>query len=178
VTVPAAALAQPQATFRPPVVTPLATILSVRGLVTVLVPTVLLLIPIVQWLGAGRPSDSAVFMIVWVIVMGAFFVPVVSRLVRGLWRFRRQRDPSDSLRVGPGGIWLPELDLVPWGRVAEVRTARAGFTRSGGGPVERWRLVVVESDGRTSGVESDELDAAFDDVLDLVRFYHPVMEAG
>ena len=83
--------------------------------------------------------------------------------------------------VGPDGIWTPTMaQRLGWADVAEVRTERAGFIRSGAGQVEAWQLVVVPAahapGAGPASVRSDDHDAPFDDVLDLLRYYHPVVE--
>jgi hypothetical protein len=44
---------------------------------------------------------------------------------------------------------------------------------------QAWRIVVepVVEGGRLA-VRSEDLDAPFDDVIDLVRYCHPVVETG
>lgn len=115
-------------------------------------------------------------------------VPAVIILIAGLrpllaeLRRRRRIGASRSiLEIGPDGIRLLASGLVAWPDVADVRAERVGFTSgSDGPPLERWRLVVIPGAGpavgRAVAVESDLLEAPFEEVVGLVRFYHPVVE--
>lgn len=129
--------------------------------------------------GPARP----VVVLVLAIVIVPFVIPGARRLVR-LRRLQRRRAVEPRLfAVGPDGAWLPRMGLAPWTSIAEVRTERAGMTTAGGGPpIERWRLVFLPALGSglggPYGIDSDALDAPFDDVVDLVRNYHPVVETG
>lgn len=128
------------------------------------------------------------------LLIGALAILVVSRVARIAWRIRRSSGPQETLEVGPDGIWVPGLAApLPWADVAAIRTERAGMSTFGQGQVEAWRIVVqpavtavastpgagarVAPGGRLA-VRSDDLDAPFDDVLDLIRFYHAVVEGG
>jgi len=129
------------------------------------------------------------------LLIGVMAVLVVSRLARIAWRIRRTSGPRETLEVGPDGIWVPGLAApLRWADVAAIRTERARMRTFGQGRVEAWRIVVEPApsvvavtpaagapavvEGGQLAVRSDDLDAAFDDVLDLIRFYHPVIEGG
>lgn len=169
---------QPRAAFSAPVAKPAELV----GVVIALVA------PIAFFVGIGGPfpdQSAGIFAMVFIAaVLAAFLVPGFLALRRWVQRSRLGRSPSVLLDVGPDGIWLPEMGRRAWDQIRQVRTERAGWTRSGASPeVGRWRLVVVPVDGPYGtaggfGVDSDALDARFDDVLDLVRFYHPVVETG
>jgi hypothetical protein len=128
-------------------------------------------------------------------LFGAMAILVASRLARIAWRIRRRSGPQETLEVGPKGIWVPGLAApLPWADVAAIRTERARMMTFGQGQVEAWRIVVEPAATAVAGtsgagapaaargaqlaVRSDDLDASFDDVLDLIRFYHPVIEGG
>jgi hypothetical protein len=120
---------------------------------------------------------------------GEVFVAVgVVAIAYGLWslrpliaQVRRSFEPMKILDVGPDGIWAHGLGRpVPWADVAQVRAERAGLARIWRGKAEAWRIVVEPAltavGGGPAGVRSDEIDAPFDDVLALIRCYHPVDE--
>jgi hypothetical protein len=145
-------------------------------------------VPLVLVLGAAGSVTALVsgqvgwlYFIIFVTVLAGFLLPGAFALRRGLERYRSARDRPDSLVVGPDGIWLPDMGRLAWDRVGTISTEHAGWVSSAAGPnVERWRLVVKPEGGPASGtrfsVNSDDLDARFDDVLDLIRVYHPVVE--
>lgn len=169
----------PRASFGPPASSRL-------GLVGRLVPAAIPLAMMVgfpaQALAAGTGGAMWPFLVAWVVFLGSFVVLAARPFFAELHRRRLVAASPVSLEVGPEGIRLPPAGRIAWDDVAEIRTERAGFTSVSGGPVERWRLVVVRASGprldRTSAVESDRIDARFDDVLDLIRFYHPVVETA
>ena len=118
------------------------------------------------------------FLAVFLLVPGVFFVLGLRQLRGTIGRLRRSFGDAETLSVGPDGVWLPDLGRVAWADVGEVRTERgSSLVSSGSGSVELWRLVIVAG-GRSGSVDGDLLDAPFDDVLDLVRYYHPVVETG
>ncbi len=111
----------------------------------------------------------------------AVVIPALLGVVPRLRRVLQARPGTTLMRLGPEGVWLPDMGQLSWDQVAIVRTERAGSARvSSGDFAERWRLVVVPAlgtgRGRPFGITSDLLDAPFEDVLDLVRYYHPVEE--
>lgn len=126
----------------------------------------------------------------YITVPGVFVAAGLLMLRSIISRARRSLGPRETLAVGPDGIWTPgKATPLPWADVAWIRTERAGFTRVGPGQVEAWRIVVqpvvalvggepVVVHGGPVSVRSDDLDAPFDDVLDLIRYYHPVIETG
>jgi len=170
---------QPRATFSVPL----------PGISDLAVSAVTRVVPLAIFLGFIGPMGSRVagpLGVIYLVIFGTFaagfLLPGLVRLGRGLRAYRRARSRPESLAVGPDGIWLPEMGRVAWDRIGRIATERAGWAKSSAGPpVERWRLVVTPTDGPGAGgrfdVASDELGARFDDVLDLVRFYHPVIEA-
>lgn len=140
------------------------------------------------WNDTAGPLSSIAMLLI-----GALAILVVSRLARIAWRVRRRSGPRETLEVGPDGIWVRGLAApLQWADVAAIRTERAPVMTFGQGQVEAWRIVVEPAgtpgapapagapaaDGGQLAVRSDELDARFDDVLDLIRFYHPVIEGG
>lgn len=131
---------------------------------------------------SGDVSAIVWFLGLWIVLLGGFVIASLRPVLRELRRRREIAANPVSLEVGPDGIRVPPAGTIPWADAAEIRTERAGFTSVFGGPVERWRLVVVMASDRPPGitttVESDRIDARFDDVLDLIRFYHPVVERG
>lgn len=165
-------------TFSRPAVKPLDVVFGVVSLL-VFLPVLALLVPLVQRPGLGGA--------IWVVIVGIIFVAVgvpwfrqVFKLVR---RLRERPGSAERLRVGPDGVWLQGMDTRPWASIREIRTERAGSVRSvGSSPVERWQLVVVPRSSVPKGPEfrvaSDEVDAQFDDVLDLIRRYHPVVDSA
>ncbi len=118
------------------------------------------------------------------LVVSGFLLFFGARSLRAaVARVRRSSGPPVTLSVGPDGIWIPEMERrMNWEELGEVRTVRAGIVSSGPGSTELWRLVVVpageQPSSRSFSVDSDLLDAPFDDVLDLIRYYHPVVETG
>jgi hypothetical protein len=139
--------------------------------------------------GSGPLPGIALFLIAMLAIL------VLGRLAKIVWRVRQSSGPRETLDVGPDGIWLPGLGApLPWADVAAIRTERARRMSFGQGQVEAWRIVVeptatavvgasgdgaqVAVEGGQLAVRSDDLDAPFDDVLDLIRFYHPVIEGG
>jgi hypothetical protein len=126
-------------------------------------------------------------LIVFLLVAAGFLGPIAVRFVpRTLEALRRSR-LSDAertvLQVGPDGIWLPGMGTVAWEAVRSVRTRVSGTTLVGiTGRIPRWGLYVQADPGRegrgASAVFADQLDAPFDDVVDLIRHYHRVEEAG
>jgi hypothetical protein len=137
---------------------------------------------IVAWLMPPRRAAGAP---PWA---GEVFVAVGAiAIVMGLWmlrplvvQVRRSFEPLESLAVSPDGIWTQELHrLVPWPDVAQVRAEPAGLARIWRGKAEAWRIVVepvATFGGGVAGVRSDEIDAPFGDVLELIRYYHSVVE--
>ncbi len=152
--------------------------------------------------GVQMLSDERTGPISWIAIplIGILTLLTVSRLVRIVWRIRRSSGPRETLEVGPDGIWVPGLaGPLPWTSVATIRTERASSSAFGQGQVEAWRIVVEAAGTAAAGtpgagaavagppaaaqggqlaVRSDDLDAPFDDVLDLIRYYHPVIEGG
>lgn len=67
-------------------------------------------------------------------------------------------------------------------RLTGVRTGRASLVSVGPGQVEPWRIVVELQTALLGGgpvaVRSDDVDAPFDETLDLIRYDHPVVETG
>jgi hypothetical protein len=123
-------------------------------------------------------------------LIGVLAVLVLGRLARIVRRVRRSSGPRETLTVGPDGIWVPGLaSPLPWADVAVVRTERARAITFGQGQAEAWRIVIEPAvttgagppapvQGGRLAVRSDDLDAPFDDVLDLIRYYHPVVETA
>jgi hypothetical protein len=137
----------------------------------------LVFVPVLLSFGLGVGGPFA-FVLLGILVV-AFIGPNVLMVVRLIRRARQRRSATTRLRVGPDGIWTDGSGLLPWDRVSEIRTERAGWlSRIGEGPIERWRLAIVDIGGQRFGVNTDELDADFDGVIDLVRFYHPVAETS
>jgi hypothetical protein len=169
-----AASPSPEATFSLPAVKPLEVVLGVVSTLALL-PALTLLVPLVQRPGLGGG--------IWVVIVGillvAVGVPWFRQVLRMLGRLRERPGSAERLRVGPEGLWLQGMDTRSWDSVREIRTERAGSVRRmGGQSVERWQLVIVPETSAAKRhefrVASDELDARFDDVLDLIRRYHPV----
>jgi hypothetical protein len=170
----AAAVSSTQATFSLPAVKPLDVVLGVVSTLALL-PALALLVPLVQRPGLGGG--------IWVVIVGILFVavgvPWFRQVLRMLGRLRERPGSAERLRIGPEGVWLQGMDTRPWNAVREIRTERAGSVRRmGGQSVERWRIVIVPESSAAKRhefrVASDELDARFDDVLALIRRYHPV----
>lgn len=152
--------------------------------------------------GVQMLSDERTGPISWIAIplIGILTLLTVSRLVRIVWRIRRSSGPRETLEVGPDGIWVPGLaGPLPWTSVATIWTERASSSAFGQGQVEAWRIVVEAAGTAAAGtpgagaavagppaaaqggqlaVRSDDLDAPFDDVLDLIRYYHSVIEGG
>jgi len=168
---------QPRAAFGVPAIGAPTVVFSVVPFAAPLVVIVPILLPQVVQGGTG-----AVFGLLFIAVFGVgFAVPGMLRTVRLIRRARERRADPVRLRVDPDGIWTRDGGPVAWADVREVRTERAGFERSLGlARVERWRLVVEPATpARPRGTAtSDELDAPFDEVLDVIRCYHPVVEAA
>lgn len=166
---------QPRAVFAPPKVGPLEVIF---GIVPVAAPLLVIgsfVLPSV--IDDSRNTGTA--LLILAILAAAFVVPGALQLIRLSSRIRSSRSRAASLQIGPEGIWTATTGLVPWSDVDEIRTERAGWVRQIGGPsYERWRLALTTTAGRAGGVRSDEIDARFDDVLDLIRLYHPVSETA
>ncbi len=172
---------EPRASFRGPS----SSVLGIVGrLVPGLIPIAFLVgVPLVPDWSGGDLTVILVFFVLWVTFFGAFLVVAARPFVAEVRRWRANAAESVSLEVGPEGIRMPPDALIPWNEVAQIRTERGGVTEAYGGvEIERWLLVVVRSTGspieRTSTVGSDRIDDRFDDVLDLVRYYHPVDETG
>ncbi|HYL41035.1 MAG TPA: hypothetical protein VET90_06985, partial [Candidatus Binatus sp.] len=151
----------------------------------------LAIVPVVSFglvaLSVHGATDVGVVALVLLGVAAILLGPQVVRFgPRWLERLRRSRLPPEErtvLRVGPDGIWLPGMGDVPWDRVATVTAKVAGQSPLGiAGQIPRWALFVEpEPEGGAAGrwvVYADQLDAPFDDVVDLVRYYHPVVEVG
>ena len=176
--VAAAAPASPRATFGPAPIQPLQVVLA---LVSIVAPLVLI-VPVTLTM-SGEGGSLGLFGLVFLAIFVLAFVgPGILRLARLARRARERGAGAERLRVGPDGLWLANGGSIEWPAVRQIRTERAGWTRDGLSPrVERWQLVVeAEGDGgpRTASVASDELGAPFDDVLDVIRFYHPVTETA
>ncbi|MEW5990935.1 MAG: hypothetical protein AB1736_06270 [Chloroflexota bacterium] len=172
--------AKPRGTFGPP---PRSLISLVARLIPAAIPTLLAIGFPVAALSAGGGERIGWFLVLWDVVLATFIIAALLPFVGEVRRRREVAANPVSLEVGPDGIRIPPAGRVAWDHVAEIRTERAGFTTAfGDPPLERWRLVVVRASGspldRSSAVDSDRIDARFDDVLDLVRFYHPVTETG
>lgn len=173
--VPARPPAEPAASFRVPAIKPVEVVFAVLPVFAPLTFVLPVLLPQIQ--GGGVPSLMGAGFLLF--VGAAFVVPGLVVLIRLVRRARERGADVARLRVGPDGIWTPAGGLVAWPDVRAIRTERAGWARQLGTPsIERWRLVVEPSAvGSPAGTAlSDELDAPFDDVLDLVRVYHPVTE--
>ena len=169
----AAPAASPRATFRRPALQPLMVLAdAVKGLSIVV-------IPIVFGFALTLIGNVPIwFLAVFLVIPTLFLVFSVRQLRATVGRLRRAFGDAETMAVGPDGVWLPELGRVPWSDVTEIRTQRgSSLIGSGGGSVELWRLVFAGR-GREASVDADQLDAPFDDVIDLVRFYHPVVEMG
>lgn len=168
----------PTRTFSLPAITPLDLALACVPLIA-LIPIIGVVLTTIQ--------SGGLTGIVWLVILGILLavvvVPWLREMGRMIGRLRRGRVGIERLRIGPEGVWLAGADTRPWDRIREVRTERAGFVRRIGRPgIERWRLVFVPVGGAAAGpapgVTSDQLDAPFDDVLDLIRSYHLVVETG
>ncbi|HET9682384.1 MAG TPA: hypothetical protein VFP19_10125 [Candidatus Limnocylindrales bacterium] len=171
----------PIASARPPSATFLAarpTPASIVRLVLTLAPPLAFLFT--AWdLGALRNVSPLAILLIGAVLLIPFVragIPEARRLARQL---RAPGPPTVVLRVGPDGIWLPGTATLPWVDVEVIRTETCGYLPNNGeARIPRWRLVVVPAarSGRSGefGVLSDALDVPFDDVLDLVRYYHPV----
>jgi hypothetical protein len=170
--------ASPSATFSLPAVGLVDLIVAIVPVIS-LIPVIAVFQPLIQKSGLS----SVAWLVVFGILVFAVIVPWLRGVVRLIGRLRHGRAGIERLRVGPEGVCLAGGDTRPWAEIREVRTERAGFIRQMGGPrIERWRLVFVPFEHAASaaapGITSDELDAPFDDVLDLIRSYHPVVETG
>lgn len=168
----------PSATFSLPAVTLLDLVIAFVPMIS-LIPATALLLPMIR----GGGLSAAPWLVVLGILAAAIFVPWLRDVVRLIGRLRQGRGGTERLRIGPEGVWVAGAKMRPWNTVGKVRTERAGFVRRlGASPIERWRLVFVPARGGPMdaplAVTSDQLDAPFDDVLDLVRYYHAVEEAG
>jgi hypothetical protein len=166
----------PSATFSLPAVRLLDLIFAVGPLVS-LIPAIALLLPQIQTGGL----TSVVWLVIFGILVAAVFVPWLREVLRLIARLRQGREGIERLRIGPEGVWLAGADTRAWDAIREVRTERAGLIRRfGTRTIERWRLVFVpRGSGRTDAtpaITSDQLDAPFDEVLDLIRHYHKVVE--
>ena len=173
-----AAPPSPGATFYRPAIKPLDLMLGVLS-VLALLPGLALLVPLMQRPGLGGG--------IWVVIVGivviAVGVPWFGRAFGMLWRLRGRSRGAERLRVGPDGVWLPGMDTRPWNSIRQIRAERAGSIRGMGSPsVERWQLVIVPASSAAADsqfrVASDELDAPFDEVLALIRRYHPVVDTA
>lgn len=84
---------------------------------------------------------------------------------------------GETLAVGPDGLSTPGLGRLAWDQIAEISTERSRFILSGH---ERWRLIITPTPWSRTGqrytVAADDLDRPFDEVLMLIRTYHPVTE--
>lgn len=168
----------PSATFSLPAVRMLDLLLAIGPMIT-LIPVVALLLPLIQ----GSGLNAAVWLVVLGILAVAVVVPWLREVVRLIWRLRQGRAGIERLRIGPEGVWLAGAEPRPWDAIDEVRTERAGSVRRmGSPPIERWRLVFAPARSMATdtslAITSDQLDAPFDEVLDLIRHYHAVVETG
>ena len=166
----------PAATFSLPAVRPLDLVFAI-GPVISLIPVIAVLLPFAQKSGLDR--------VAWLVILGIVvvvgFVPWLREVTRLLVRLSQGREGIERLRIGPEGVWLAGAGTRPWDAIRQVRTERAGTVRRfGTPPIERWRLVFAPTKGARAdaglAVTSDQLDAPFDEVLDLIRHYHPVTE--
>ena len=166
------------ATFYRPALRPLDVMLGVLS-VLALLPGLALLVPLVQRPGLGGG--------IWVVIVGivviAVGVPWFRRVFGMVWQLRGRSRGAERLRVGPEGVWLQGMGTRPWNSIRQIRAERAGSVRRMGSPsVERWQLVVLPASSAAADsqfrVASDELDAPFDEVLALIRRYHPVVDAA
>ena len=168
---------QPAASFAVPAIKPIEAILAILPVVAPLTFVIPVILPMIQ---GGGPQATMGFVSLGVVV-AALAIPGLIQVIRLLRRALERRTDVARLRVGPDGMWTPAGGLMPWDGIRAIRTERAGWIRQIGRPqAERWQLVVEPSAaGAPSGTaRSDELDAPFDDVLDLIRVYHPVVETS
>ncbi len=172
---------QPRATFRAPKMG-LAS-LAIEGW-SALSPIVLALVVTSVFLPSFTWSNPPIWILVPMLATPVLIVIVGVRRVSGLVKRWRSGSSGDRVRlvIGPDGVWLPEMGRTAWADVRAIGTERAGLSLGSEGTVEHWRLTVVPGGGanvgRTFGVDAEALDAPFDDVLDLIRIYHPVTERG
>jgi len=168
---------QPRAAFGPP---PTSAVAIIFAVVPFAAPAVVVLPIVVPQVLQG--GTAAIFGLLFIAVFGVgFAVPGLLRIIRLVRNARERRSDPIRLRVGPEGIWTRDGGSVAWADIREVRTERAGFDRSRSMvPIERWRLVVEPAtSGQPRGTAtSDELDAPFDEVLDVIRCYRPVAETS
>lgn len=171
--VPVASVRPPEATFRTPPLSP--------GMIW---RWVLAVVPLVTFglfaLSAAEFRAVVVIMLsVAVIIVGPQVVRFGPRALETLRRSWLPAEERTVLRVGPDGIWLPGLGTLAWDRVRAIRARVAGAMPVGvTGQIPRWGLFVEPEPGAAPAGEwavyADQLDTSFDDVVDLVRYYHAV----
>jgi hypothetical protein len=168
----------PHAVFRRPRLGPGVILIAapvplVIAFVTIVGPT------LSRQLAGASAGTAAMFLVIPVFIVAVWLYslkPIIAQIQRSF-------GPRETLAVGPAGIGIPASAVpLPWTDVAQVRTERAGVAAIGRGQAPAWRLVVEPAASAAANmppsVRSDEIDAPFDDVLDLIRFYHPVIETG
>jgi hypothetical protein len=174
----AAPEAAPHAVFRRPRLGPgiilvVAPVPLIIAFVTIVGPT------LSRSLAGASTGTAALFLAIPAFILAVWLFsmrPIIAQV-------RRSFGPRETLAVGPEGIRTAGMTSpLAWAAVAEVRTERAGVAAIGRGQVPAWRIVVEPGASAAASVppsvRSDEIDAPFDDVLDLIRFYHPVVETA